>query len=65
MRRSISISVSVSSITAVEAAVAYAKAVGPPSGPVPVEVTEAGGYKSFHLSSRSATGYVGVSLHGF
>ena len=42
-----------------EAAVAYAKHVGPPSGPPEVEVTEVDGLQ-LHLSSKNSTGYLGV-----
>ena len=51
--------------TAVEAAVAYARSVGeyqPPAQPPPTVATEAEGLR-LHLSSRSSTGYMGVSKH--
>ncbi|EOD20879.1 hypothetical protein EMIHUDRAFT_117407 [Emiliania huxleyi CCMP1516] len=51
--------------TAVEAAVAYAKAAGeyqPPAQPPPIVATEAEGLR-LHLSSRCSTGYLGVFEH--
>ncbi|EOD31694.1 hypothetical protein EMIHUDRAFT_468124 [Emiliania huxleyi CCMP1516] len=48
--------------TAVEAAVAYARAVGEYQPPPPTVATEAEGLR-LHLSSSSVTGYLGVHEH--
>ena len=48
--------------SALEAAVAYARTVGPPPAPPPVPA-EAEGVR-LHLSSKNATGYLGVYKNG-